>query len=126
MKKPLTVAAIATLDQPAPTTNEIRPSFATAIGWLQGRYPELQDAIAARAEIAFQRYKTYLQPENGRCPAIDGFQETLDDMNYLAQEWVEAMKSNSLFEAEIMEDFWASAAIANRQLKRAMVKNNND
>jgi hypothetical protein len=126
IKKPKTIAQIATLDQPAPKSNDIRPSFATAMDWLQGRYPELQDAIAARAEVGYQRYNTYLQPSNGRCPSIDGLQETLDDMNYLAQEWVEAMTSNSPLESEIMEDFWAAAAIANRQLKRAMVKNEID
>jgi hypothetical protein len=120
------IAQLAILEQPAPKSNDIRPSFATAMDWLQGRYPELQDAIAARAEVGFKRYGTYLQPDNGRCPCIDGFQETLDNMNYLAQEWVEAMTSNSPLEAEIMEDFWAAAAIANRQLKRAMVKNGTD
>jgi hypothetical protein len=123
--KYLTLAQLAVLEQPRPKPNEIRPSFATAIGWLQGRSPELQDAIAARAEKGLASYGMYLQPNNGRCPIIDSIQELLDAMTYLAQEWVEAMQSGSPFADDISEDFWDLADKVFRLCKRLEWKRDN-
>lgn len=88
------------------------------MGWLQGRAPELQDAIAERAELGLKRYGMYLQPNNGRCAITDCIQESLDKLNYLAQEWVEASISNNPFEKEIMEDFWDEVEKISRLCKR--------
>ena len=114
----LTLAQLAVLEQSPPKPNELRPSFAVAMGWLQGRAPELQDAIAERAELGLKRYGMYLQPNNGRCAITDCIQESLDKLNYLAQEWVEASISNNPFEKEIMEDFWDEVEKISRLCKR--------
>lgn len=116
--KSLTLAQLAVLEQPTPIPNELRPSFATAMGWLQGRSPELQDAIVARAEKGLASYGVYLQPDNGRCPIIDSIQELLDAMTYLAQEWVEAMQTGSPYAEDISEDFWDLAEKVFRLCKR--------
>jgi hypothetical protein len=123
--KSLTLAQLAVLEQLPPKPNDIRPSFAMAMDWLQGRAPELQDAIAERAELGFNRYGMYLQPNNGRCAIIDCIQEALDKMNYYAQEWVEAVQVNSPFADDIIEDFWDEVEKIFRLCKRLEWKRQN-
>lgn len=41
--------------------------------------------IAYRAELGKSRYKTYLQPHNGRSALQDGYEEVLDLAQYLRQ-----------------------------------------
>lgn len=41
--------------------------------------------MAERAEFGFNKYKTYLQPHNGRDPVIDVYQELLDAVVYMRQ-----------------------------------------
>ena len=116
------IASYAVKEQSSPISNELRPCFAIAMDWLKDR-PELLEAIGARSELGLNQYGAYLQPDNGRCPSIDGFQESLDNLNYLIQEWIEAMVSDSPFVTDIAYDFYNQANIATRQLNRIFYKN---
>lgn len=119
-----TLAQLAVEKQPDPKGNSLRPCFAIALDWLQGRSEELQDAIGSRSEMGYQSYGVYLQPQNGRCATTDILQEALDKMTYLAQEWVEHSQLKSPYCDEILEDFWNEAQHVMRLYRRYQWKNN--
>lgn len=81
---------IAKLEQKPPKKNNLTPCFVLAMQRVQDR-PDIADMLAARGELGMERYGTYLQPDNGRNPYIDGLQEGLDLMNYLAQATTETL-----------------------------------
>lgn len=65
-------------EQPAPTPND-KPFIWSLV----------VDDIIERDEKGRQQYGTSLQPENGRDPLIDAYQEALDLVMYLRQELYE-------------------------------------
>jgi len=110
---------LATMEQPAPKTNNYQPCFVKAVEWLQGKNCDpLIEAICARAELGAERYGTYLQPYNGRNPAIDLLQEILDALVYTIHMWYTAMKKNLPTE-RIERRFYGLARIGLELLEEA-------
>lgn len=50
-------------------------------------YQELQKDILQRKAVGIKTYGSPLQPNNGRCNLIDAFQESLDKLVYLENEY---------------------------------------
>lgn len=129
-RKPKTIAQLAVLDQPHPKPNNHQPCFVRSIGWLTGKdCDDLIEGIEARKDLGLERYNVYLQMENGRCPIVDSFQEGIDLMLYLNQEYQEKYPKttgeNPISQAEldeIVKDFYAIAEVSGRIAKRLRIK----
>ena len=119
----MTPELIAVLEQKPPIKNNLTPTFALVLQRLQNN-DDLANMIVSRAELGLQRYGTYLQPDNGRCPYIDGLQECLDLMNYMAQASIEVkMKTHDQAELDDIEKiFFDVASMAEFLLGKAMEK----
>ena len=125
-----TIAELAVLVQPNPKPNNYQPCFVQSIGWLLGKdCDDLITGIEARKEFGFESYNVYLQMKNGRCPIVDSFQEAIDMMLYLNQEYQEKFPKtngeNGVTQAEldeIVNDFYTIAEVAGRIAKRLKIK----
>ena len=90
------MTTMATIEQDRPKKNNLMPSFVIALQRIEGmeRYTEIGEAIAERSEYLYNRDGLYIQPQNGRSPYIDGFQNCLDLLCYLIQAVTEALLAN--------------------------------
>ena len=125
-----TITQLAVLAQPHPKPNNHQPCFVQSISWLLGKNcDDLVDGIEARKDLGLERYNVYLQMDNGRCPIVDSFQEGLDMMLYLNQEYQEKFPKTQDEDAvtqaeldEIVKDFYAIAEVTGRIAKRLKLK----
>lgn len=87
---------IATIEQNNPKKNNLIPCFAIVLQRINGmdRYTEIGKAIAERSEYLYNKNGLYIQPQNGKSPYIDGFQNCLDLLCYLVQAVTEALIAN--------------------------------
>jgi hypothetical protein len=129
-KKPKTIAQLAILSQPTPKPNNYQPCFVQSVSWLLGKEcDDLIDGIESRKDLGLERYNVYLQMQNGRCPIVDAFQEGIDMMLYLNQEYQEkfpkTQDEGAVSQAEldeIVKDFYAIAEVSGRIAKRLRIK----
>lgn len=88
----------------------------------------LRQDIAERNAMGIEKYGQPLKANDGRDPLVDGFQEALDLVVYLAKDDVETEQEHGRWSSEHIESdatFWMALALARRlarQLERRGVR----
>lgn len=71
--------------QPPPIPNGEISVHHTAAARVRSLYPEVAEDLLDRGEFGFRKYKTRLQPNNGRKARWDLYEELLDAVAYAEQ-----------------------------------------
>jgi hypothetical protein len=113
-------------DQPPPVSNDedaVWPQVVDEVWDLELDVPGLViDAMIEdmneRAEVGFKRYGTHLQPFNGRDALRDAYSESLDQIVYLKQAWVEEDHESLLSE---LDEMYVNAVEAAARLRHLII-----